>query len=86
MEGILVGEVTHFYNRICVAVLDVKNTIRVGDQIHILGHSTDYQQKVKSLQIEHEQIQEAGPGMEVALKVERLAHRGDKVYKLIEEA
>ncbi len=82
MEGIRIGEVTHFYDRISVAVLVLKDTLRVGDTVHFLGRSTDFQQTVKSLQIEHESIESAGAGQEVALLVERRVRRGDKIYKI----
>ena len=85
MEGKQIGIVTHFYGSICVAVVDLTDTIEVGDDIHILGRTTDFNQKVKSLQIEHDQIESAGTGMEVAIKVERRVRRGDKVFKLIGE-
>lgn len=83
MEGKQIGVVTHYYGNICVAVLDLSDTIKLGDQIHILGRTTDFNQKVKSLQIEHDQIESAEGGMEVALKVERRVRREDKVFKLL---
>ena len=86
MEGEKIGEVTHFYNRICVGVIELSGGIKVGDMIHFLGRSTDFKQPVKSLQIEHEQVEEAAGGMEVALKVERRVRKGDKLFKLAEEA
>ena len=85
MEGKQIGVVTHFYADICVVVVDLTDTIEVGDDIHILGRTTDFNQKVKSLQIEHEQIESAGAGMEVAIKVERRVRQGDKVFKLMGE-
>ena len=51
MEGKQIGVVTHFYGSICVAVVDLSDTIEVGDDIHILGRTTDFNQKVKSLKI-----------------------------------
>ena len=68
MSGIRIGEVTHFYDRLCVAVLKLTEPIRVGDMLHLLGHHTDYQQKVESLQIEHQAVTEAGPGVAVAVR------------------
>lgn len=62
MTGMQIGEVTHFYNRISVAVLALTDTVRLGDSVHFLGRSTDFRQKVASLQIEHQPIDEAGPG------------------------
>lgn len=85
MSGKLIGEVNHFYNRIGVAVIDLLDTVKLGDQVHFLGRSTDYRQVVQSMQIEHEAISEAGKGQEIAMKVERRVRNHDKVYKLSEE-
>lgn len=85
MEGIRIGEITHYYNQINVAVIYLSGSIRIGDDIHILGRTTDYRQNVTSLQIEHQSIEEAGPSQEVALKVTRRVRRGDKVFKLTGE-
>jgi putative protease len=85
MEGKRVGEITHYYNNISVAVINLSDTIRVGDTIHILGRTTDFRQKITSMEIEHQAIEEAGPGSEIAMKVIRRVRRRDKVFKLIEE-
>ena len=85
MAGTQVGEVTHFYNKICVAVIELKDTLRVGDQVHFLGRNTDFRQEVVSLQVEHEAVEEVGKGDEVAMKVQQRVRRGDRVYKLIED-
>lgn len=79
-----VAVVTHYYGRIGVAVLDVKGELHLGDFITIQGHTTDFSQQVASLELNHRKIQFAGPGMEVALKVEKPVRRGDRVYKIPE--
>ena len=86
MSGILIGEVNHFYNRIGVAVIDLVGTVQLGDQVHFFGRSTDFRQEVRSMQIEHQSITEAGKGEEIAMKVERRVRNRDKVYKLSAEA
>lgn len=86
MEGTRIGDITHYYNQISVAVVYLSDTIRLGDVIHILGRSTDLRQNVTSLQIEHQSIEEAGPGQEVAIKVTRRVRKGDKVFKLTGES
>ena len=86
MSGILIGEVNHFYNRIGVAVIDLVGTVQLGDQVHFFGRSTDFRQEVRSMQIEHQSITEAGTGQEIAMKVERRVRNRDKVYKLSAEA
>ena len=80
-----VGKVTHYFSRIGVAVLELSSDLKVGDSIHILGHTTDFEQVVRSMQIEHESIQSVGPGDDVALKVVRKVRRGDTVYRIPEE-
>lgn len=85
MEGIRIGDITHYYNQINVAVIYLRDSIQLGDNIHILGHTTDFRQEVTSMQIEHESIEEAGPGQEIAIKVARRVRRGDKVFKITSE-
>jgi putative protease len=69
MSGAQIGTITHYFDHISVAVLSLTGKIRVKDVIHILGHSSDVKQEVTSLQIEHKEVQEAGPGDDVAMKV-----------------
>jgi len=80
---ILIGKVTHYYNRISVAVVELAGELRVGDQIAILGHTTEFTQPVESLEIEHHKIQSAATGQEVALKVWEAVRAGDLVYKVM---
>ena len=79
-----VGKVTHYYNRIGVAVLELSGDLAVGDQILILGKTTDLSQTVTSMEIEHHKVQAVGPGMEVALKAAEPVRSGDIVYKVTE--
>lgn len=83
--NLLVGQVTHYFTRIGVAVLELTGEVKVGDTILILGHTTDLTQHVESMEIEHHKIQVAGPGMDVALQVPEPVRSGDKVYKVVEE-
>jgi translation elongation factor EF-Tu-like GTPase len=80
---ILIGKVTHYYNRLGVAVVELAGELRVGDQIAILGHTTEFTQPVESLEIEHHKIDSAGAGQEVALKAWEIARAGDLVYKIV---
>lgn len=81
---ILIGTVTHYYNRISVAVLKLSGDLNVGDKILILGRSTDFIQVVTSMEIEHRKVPTVSPGMEVALKVADSVRSGDEVYKIVE--
>jgi translation elongation factor EF-1alpha len=85
MAGKQIGQITHYFDHIGVAVVELTETMHVGDTIHILGHSTDFKQDVTSLQVEHKVIEEAKPGDDVALKVIQAVHPNDKVFKLIDE-
>ena len=80
-----IGHVTHFFNKINVAVLSIKDEMKVGDMIHILGHTTDFNQKVTSIQIEHKNVTSVKPGDDFALKVIEPVREHDVVYKVIEE-
>lgn len=79
-----VGKVTHFFSKIGVAVIQVKDKIKKGDKIHIRGHTTDFIQKVESMQINHKPINEANPGDDIGLKVKEKVREGDIVYKIVE--
>jgi len=81
---IRIGTVTHYYNRISVAVLNLSGELKVGDKILILGRTTDLVQVVTSMEIEHRKVPSVGPGMEVALKVAESVRSGDEVYKIVE--
>lgn len=78
-----IGRVTHYFSHLDVAALDLTDTLSVGDNIHIVGHTTDFVQVVESMQIEHRDVQRAGPGDDVALKVREHVREHDKVYKVL---
>lgn len=85
MSGVRIGKVTHFFDHLCVAVLALEQPIQVGDTVHFLGHSTDFKQKVESLQIEHKAVTSANPGEEVAMKVAQRVRPNDAVFKISDE-
>jgi translation elongation factor EF-Tu-like GTPase len=81
--GVRIGVVTHFYGEPMVAVVKLESgTLRVGDRIHVRGHTSDFGQQVESLQIEHATVEEVGPGDDFGLKVVAHAREHDVVYKL----
>ena len=80
-----VGKVTHYFDHIHVAVLSLTSSLKVGDMIHIRGHSTDFHQHVTSMEIEHHNVVWVKPGDDVALKVIEPAHPHDLVYKVVED-
>ena len=76
-----VGRVSHFFGRINVAIIEVKNTISVGDQIFIKGPTTDVEQTVDSMEIEHVKVQQAEAGQSIGMKVNGRVREKDVVYK-----
>lgn len=83
-EEMQVGKVTHYFPKISVAVVEITNgSIKVGDEIRIKGHTTDFRQKVASLQVEHEKLDAAEQGMSIGMKVSEPVREHDLVYKEI---
>jgi len=77
-----VGEVTHYWGKIAVAGIRLTGTLNQGDTIRIKGATTDFEQTVGSMQIEHQNMETAKKGQEVGLKVKDKVRRGDTVYKV----
>ncbi len=78
-----IGQVTHYFGRIQVAVLDIKDELCIGDRIHIDGHTTKFSQPVTCIEVDHKIIQTAKPGMDVAIKVADRVRAGDQIYKIV---
>jgi hypothetical protein len=78
-----IGVVTHYYSHLSVATLRLDSgTLRVGDMIHIRGHTTDFSQRVESLEVNHAPATEVGPNDDFGLKVAQHAREHDVVYKV----
>ena len=83
-EEMQVGKVTHYFSKIGVAVIEVTDgAIKVGDEIHIKGHTSDFKQKVSSMQIEQDKIEMAEPGQSIGMKVNEPVRANDLVYKAV---
>ncbi len=81
--GQRIGVVTHYYSHLSVAVVKLEAArLRVGDTIHIRGHTTDFKQRVDSLQVNHAPVPEVGPGDDFGLKVREHAREHDVVYRV----
>lgn len=81
-----VGAVTHYYAAPGVAVVQVaENGLDLGDQVHIIGHTTDFSDQIQSMEMEHGRVQHASPGEEVAIKVHGRARPHDQLYKVVPE-
>lgn len=81
-ERSVVGKVTHYFDRIGVAVLKLSAVLKVGDGVEIEGHEAKLAQKVASMEVNHKAVASGKPGDEVALKVDSKVHEGDTVYKV----
>ncbi|MGB9671628.1 MAG: translation elongation factor-like protein [Candidatus Bathyarchaeales archaeon] len=76
-----VGHVTHFFSKISVAVVELTAPLAVGDRIAIKGPTTDFEQVVESMQIEHKNVQRAEARQSIGLKVAQRVRERDVVYK-----
>lgn len=81
-ELVEIGKVTHFFTKISVAIVELTDTVSVGDTILIKGPTTSVEQKVDSMQIEHENVQKATPGQSIGLRVNDRVREHDMVYKV----
>jgi len=80
----LVGKITHYFGKIEVGIIELGKALKVGDDIHIKGSTTDFEQKVDSIQVEHESIEKAKKGDAIGLKVKEKIREGDEVYKILD--
>jgi translation elongation factor EF-1alpha len=78
-----IGSIGNYYSKISVAVIDLTGKIAVGDTIRVKGATTDFRQKVDSMQVEHANVQSAGPEQSIGLKVVDKVRKGDLVYKIL---
>jgi translation elongation factor EF-1alpha len=83
MEEKELGIVTHYFGHLSVGILKLKDSLKVGDTIHFKGHTSDFEQVVESIQIEHKDVQEAKAGDMVGLKVKEHVREHDAVYKVV---
>ncbi len=85
MSETKIGTVSNYFGHLSVAAVEITDgELRTGDMVHIKGHSTDFQQTVESIQIEHEQVEVAKPGDSVGIQVIEKCREHDEVYKVSE--
>jgi len=76
-----IGEVTHYYSHLHVATVRLTDgELHLGDTIHVSGHTSDFTQKVGSMELEHEKIEVAKPGDIVGVEINEHAREHDSVY------
>jgi putative protease len=80
----LIGTVTHYFGKAKVAGITIsEGQLAVGDTIHIVGHTSDFTQKIESMQIDRAPVETAKPGDEIGIRVEEHAREHDKVYRVV---
>ncbi len=81
-----IGKIIHYFSKINVGVIELTSgTLKVGDTIHIKGHTTDFYQKVQSIQVEHSAVDSVKTGESAGMKVESPAREHDLVFKVTED-
>ena len=80
MADVLVGKITHYYDKIGVAVVQIAKPLKAKSTIKISGHDSEFTQVISSMQIEHEQIDLAKKGQSVGIKVDKPVKENDEVY------
>jgi putative protease len=79
-----VGVITHYFTKAEVGIVNLTDgDLKIGDSIHIKGHTTDFNQNVESMQIEHQNVTEAKKGSQVGIKVKEHVREHDVVYKVV---
>ncbi len=79
-ESDAIGRVSHYYSQLSVAAVSLDAPLRVGDRVHFKGHTTDLVQSIESLQVDHQAVERAVPGDDVALKVDDHVREHDQIY------
>ena len=80
----LIGKVTHYFGKAKVAAVKIiDGQLTVGDTIHVVGSTSDFIQKVESMQIEHAPVASAKPGDEIGVRVVEHAREHDQVYRVL---
>jgi len=81
-EGKLIGTISHYFSKIGVAIIDLTDSLKVGDTIKIVGGNTDFTQVVDSMETDHQKIQEAKKGDSIGTKVAEKVREEYKVFKM----
>jgi len=82
-EMVKIGKVTHYFTKIGVAVLELSDTLAVGDEITIRGQTTNFSQPIDSMEIDNVKVDKAGKGQSIGLKVRERVRQNDDVYKIV---
>jgi len=85
VKEVRVGKVVSYFSHVEAGAIELEGDLKIGDTIHIKGHTTDFEQEVESMQIENESVEKAKVGDSIGVKVKERVRRHDIVYKVIEE-
>jgi putative protease len=80
-----IGKITHYYSHLNVAVLEITDRLKVGETIHVFGHTTDFVQKVTSMEVDHQRVVVVEPGDNLALKVVEPVRVHDVIYRVTKD-
>jgi translation initiation factor IF-2 len=84
MAEIEIGKVTHYFSKIGVAAIAItQDSLKVGDTIHVKGHTSDFQQRIDSIQLDNASVAEATAGQNIGIKVQQHARQHDAVFKVL---
>ncbi len=81
MSETKIGTVTHYFTHLHVAAVEIADgELHIGDTIHVVGHTSDFAQKIGSMEVEHESVDVAKPGDDVAIAMDEYTREHDSVY------
>jgi putative protease len=76
-----IGTVTHYFGHLSVAAVSLTAPLRIGDEVHIQGHTTNLSQRIESMEVDHQPVTEAKPGDDVAIKVVDHVREHDNIFR-----
>ena len=82
-EEKLIGRISHYFGKVNVGIIELSDALKVGDMIHVKGHTADFTQRIASMQVEHVVVDEGKSGDSVGIKIDQKVHEHDSVYKVI---
>ena len=80
--GKSLGEVSNYFEHIGVAAIKLAGDLKIGDKIRVIGGEVDFEQEIKSMQIQHEVVQKAKKGDEIGIKIKKKVRKGYKIFKV----
>ncbi len=81
-ENKMIGEVTHFYDKISVAVVRLEENLEMGTAVRFMGNTTDFEQVVDDMQFDHKEVEVGKKGQEVGIKVSQKVREGDRAMQV----